>query len=84
MADPIARRLGIGSRLIRAAMIAGMLAAPIAAGDPPTVVPLACGMTWTRTGGVFTFMPDCSHQSPPSQPPPASPGAREPAAPPTP
>jgi len=26
MADPIARRLGIGSRLIRPAMIAGMLA----------------------------------------------------------
>jgi fatty acid desaturase len=84
MADPIARRLGIGFRLIRPAMIAGLLAALIAAGGLPTVVPLACGMTWTRTGGAFIFMPDCSHQSPPSQPPPASPGAPPPAAPPIP
>ena len=84
MADPIARGLGIGSRLIRPATIAGMLAALIAAGGLPTLVPLACGMTWTRTGGVLIFMPECSHQSPPSQPPPASPGAPEPAAPLTP
>ena len=83
MADPIARRLGIGSRLIRPAMIVGMLATLMTAGIP-TVVPLGCGITWTRTGGVWIYMPDCSQQAPPSEPPPASPGAPEPAAPPTP
>ena len=85
MADPIARRPGITrrslggvalkfvSRLIRPTIITGMMAALIATADTPTVVPLTCGITWTRTGGVWIFLPDCSHQVPPSQLPPNGP-----------
>jgi hypothetical protein len=78
MAEPIARRSIINAlksirRVIRPAIVTGMLAALIAAGDAPTVVPLGCGITWTRTGGVFIYIPDCSHQSPPAQPSPNGP-----------
>ncbi len=85
MADPIARRPGIirrslggvalkfVSHLIRPTIITAMMAALIATADTPTVVPLTCGITWTRTGGVWIFLPDCSHQVPPSQLPPDGP-----------
>jgi len=100
MADPIARRPGIirrslggvalkfVSRLIRPTIATGMMAALIATADTPTVVPLGCEITWTRTGGVWIATPDCSHQSPPSQPPqnspPPGPDAPPPGAPSTP
>ena len=83
MADPIARRPGIVSRPIRPKVIAGLLAALMTAGTP-TVVPLGCGVKWTRTGGVWIATPDCSQQSPPSEPSPAPPNAPPPATPPTP
>jgi hypothetical protein len=85
MADPIARRPGIirrslggvalkfVSRLIRPTIVAGMMAALIATADTPAVVPLGCGITWTRTGGVWIATPDCSDQSPTSQRPPNGP-----------
>jgi hypothetical protein len=99
MADPIARRPGIirrspagafkfVSRLVRPTLITGMMAALIATADTPTVVPLTCGITWTRTGGVWIYMPDCPHQSPPSELPPngspSGPGAPPPGEPSTP
>jgi len=90
MADPIARRpriirrspggvaLKFVSRLIRPTIVTGMMAALIATADTPTVVPLACRVTITRTGGVWIYIPDCSDQSPRSQPspnrPPSGPG----------
>jgi hypothetical protein len=84
MADPIARRPAMVSRLIRLTMIAGLLTALITAGSTPTVVPLGCGIKWTRTGVVWIATPDCSQQSPPSEPPPTPPDAPPPAASPTP
>ena len=100
MADPIARRpriirrslggvaLKFVSRLIRPTIVTGMMAALIATADTPTVVPLGCGITWTRTGGVWIATPDCSHESPPSQAPPdgppPGPGTPPPGAPSTP
>ncbi len=60
-------------RVIRPAIVTGTLAALIATADTPTVVPLGCGITWTRTGGVFIYIPDCSHQSSPAQPSPNGP-----------
>ena len=83
MADPIARRPGLVSRLTRPNMIAGLLAALMVAGIP-AVVPLGCGIKWTRTGGVWIATPDCSQQAPPSDPSPAPPDGPPPGAPPTP
>ena len=61
------------SRLIRPTIVTGMMAALIATASTPTAVPLGCGITWTRTGGVWIATPDCPDHSPPSQPPPNSP-----------
>jgi hypothetical protein len=76
--SPAGVALNFASRLIRPAIITGAMAALIAATDTPTVTPLGCAITWTRTGGVWIYEPDCSHQSPPSQPspngPPPNPG----------
>jgi hypothetical protein len=64
MADPVEKRPGIirrslggvalkfVSRLIHSTIVTGMMAALITTADTPTVVPLACGTTWTRTGGM--------------------------------
>jgi hypothetical protein len=76
------------ARLIRPTIVTGMMAALIATADTPTVVPLGCGITWTRVGGAFIATPGvCPHQSPASQPspdgPPPDPGT-PPGAPPTP
>jgi hypothetical protein len=86
MADPIARRPGIirrslggvalkfVSRLIRPTIVTGMMAALLATADAPIVVPLGCGINWTRVGGVWMPTPgDCPRQSPPSQAPPDDP-----------
>jgi hypothetical protein len=71
MAEPIA--LKSVSRLIRPAIVTGMMALLIAVANPPasnnSVVPLACTTTWTMVGRSIIFMPDCSHPSPPSAPP---------------
>ena len=65
--------LSFVSRLGLPAIVIAMMAAPIAATDTPAMTPLGCGITWTRTGGVWIYEPDCSHQSPPSQPSPNAP-----------
>jgi hypothetical protein len=77
MAEPIARQpmmirsaagiaVKFAARLIRPAIVSGMMAAPIAATDTPTVTPLGCGITWTMVGHTLIYMPDCSHQSHPA------------------
>jgi hypothetical protein len=65
--------------------VAAVLAVLMTAGSL-TVVPLGCGVKWTRTGGVWIATPDCSQQSPPAPtlpPAPRPPGAPLPAPPPT-
>jgi hypothetical protein len=69
------------SRLIRPTIVTAMMTALIATAHTTTVAPLACGATWTRTGGVWMYVPDCSQQAPPPQPPPSGPGAPPPGAP---
>jgi len=69
------------TRLIRPTVVAAMMAVLIATVDAPRVEPLTCGMTLTRTGGVWIYMPDCSHQSPPSESPSTAPGTPRPGAP---
>jgi hypothetical protein len=49
-ADLRAGSVEVCCRLIRPAMVTGIMAALIATADTPTVAPLACGITWTRTG----------------------------------
>lgn len=95
MADPIARRprirqspgevaLKFAARLILPTIITGMMAAPIATAGTPRIVPLGCGVTWTRVGGAFIASPGvCPQQPPASQPPPDGP-ASDPGPPPTP
>ncbi|WP_163645184.1 hypothetical protein [Mycobacterium saskatchewanense] len=46
-------------------MGAALLAVLIAPAEMSNAVPLGCGITWTRTGGVWTYLPDCSHPTPP-------------------
>ncbi|WP_156690410.1 hypothetical protein [Mycobacterium sp. Marseille-P9652] len=65
----IARRWLAGVAVLSGAVIAPLIAAP----EQPAVAPLACGITWTRTGGVWTYLPDCSQQAPPPSPPPEAP-----------
>ncbi|WP_156764717.1 hypothetical protein [Mycobacterium sp. 1081908.1] len=65
---------------VKLALVVGLTAALLAPAEAPGVVPLGCGITWTRTGGVWIYQPDCPQQPPPSQPPPSGP----PSPPPTP
>jgi hypothetical protein len=91
MADPIASRprirrppggvaLKFVARLIiLPTIVTGMMTTPIATANAHTVVPLGCGINWTRVGGAWIASPGaCPHQSPASQPapdgPPADPG----------
>ena len=88
MADPIARPTRIrqspgkvafkfAARLILPTIITGMMTAPIATAGTPRVVPLGCGVTWTRVGGAFIASPGVCPQEPPaSQPSPAAPAPR--------
>jgi hypothetical protein len=73
MAEPIVGQYRL-SRMLGAAVIAALLTTFAA----PAVAPLGCGITWTRTGGVWIFLPDCSHQPPPAPPPPDTPPPGEP------
>ncbi len=57
----------MADRLIRPAIVPGVLAALIFTAGSPAVAPLACGITWTRTGGVWIYQPDCPRQPPPSE-----------------
>lgn len=82
MASPIATGPGLGSRLIGPKIIAGALTILMTAGSP-IVVPLGCGINWTRTGGAWIATPDCPQQAPPPEPPPSPPDAPPPAPPPT-
>ena len=66
---------GFLSALILPAMVIGAMAALIATAHTRHVVPLTCGITYTRIGGVTWFMPDCPSQtrpapSSPNHPPP--------------
>jgi hypothetical protein len=71
--------LKLGLRLIRPAIVTGLMAALLAPAEAPGVVPLGCGVTWTRTGGVYIFEPDCPQQPPPpAQPPPSDPPSQPP------
>lgn len=95
MADPVSKRsrirespgavaLKLAARLILPTIIAGTMAAPIATAGTSRVVPLGCGVTWTRVGGAFIASPGvCPQQPPASQPSPAAP-APDPGPPPTP
>jgi hypothetical protein len=62
------------SVLILPTMVVGAMAALIATAHTPHVVPLTCGITWTRIGGVTWFMPDnCPSQTRPAPPSPSHP-----------
>jgi hypothetical protein len=74
--------LKFASHLIRPAIVTAMMAALIATADTPAVVPLGCGITWTRTGGVWIYEPDCPQHPPPS--PPSQDGPPPPGPPPSP
>ena len=86
LADPIARRprirrspgevaLKFVSRLIRPAIVTGMMAALIATADTPTVVPLTCRIGGSMVGRTYIYHPVCTPDSPPSQPSPNGPPA---------
>ena len=64
---------GLLSALILPTMIIGAMAALIVTARTPQVVPLTCGITWTRIGGVTWFMPDCPSQTRPASPSPSHP-----------
>jgi hypothetical protein len=70
---------GLLSALVLPTLVIGAMTALISTAPTPSVVPLTCGITWTRIGGVTWFMPDCPSQSrpAPSAPnhPPPSPAA---------
>lgn len=51
---------------VKLALVVGLTAALLAPAEAPGVVPLGCGITWTRTGGVWIYQPDCPQQPPPS------------------
>jgi hypothetical protein len=66
---------GLLSALILPTLVVATMAALIATARTPNVVPLTCGITWMRIGGVTWFMPDCPSQtrpalSSPNHPPP--------------
>jgi hypothetical protein len=62
------------SALILPTMVVVAMAALIAPSDTPHVVPLSCGITWTRIGGVTWFMPaNCPSQTRPASPAPNPP-----------
>ncbi|WP_158090355.1 hypothetical protein [Mycobacterium sp. IEC1808] len=65
-------------------MVTGVMATVAAPADAAGVLPLGCGITWTRTGGVWIYQPDCPQQPPPSEPSPESPPPGPPPPPPTP
>ncbi len=77
-------KAGAGTRRWLAGAAVLSIAPLIAMADQPVVAPLGCGITWTRTGGVWTYLPDCTHQSPPQDPPPQDPPPVPDAPPPTP
>jgi hypothetical protein len=60
--------------LILPTMVVIAMAALIAPSDTRHVVPLSCGITWTRIGGVTWFMPaNCPSQTRPASPAPNPP-----------
>jgi hypothetical protein len=74
MAGRITVAWSLLSALILPTMIIGAMAALIATAETPHVVPLTCGITWTRIGGVTWFMPDnCPSQTRPAPPSPNHP-----------
>lgn len=73
--------LTVVSRILLPALVTGLIAALIAAGNASPVTPVACDKITAKWSSVWIFMPDC----PPSAAPPPAPSspaqAPDPAAP---
>ena len=68
--------LTLVSRILLPALVTGLIAALIAAGDASPVTPVACNKITVKWSSVWIFMPDCPPSAAPSPAP--SPPAQAP------